>query len=53
MVRLVNRARMTTPTTGTGTLTLGRAVAGLQSLAAAGVLTADAPRYVIEEGEAW
>jgi hypothetical protein len=53
MVRLVNRARMTTPTTGTGTLTLGGAVAGFQSFAAAGVLTGDALRYVIEEGEAW
>jgi hypothetical protein len=53
MVRLVNRARMTTPTTGTGTLTLGGAVAGFQSFAAAGVLAGDALRYVIEEGEAW
>jgi hypothetical protein len=53
MVRLVNRARMITPTTGTGTLTLGGAVAGFQSFAAAGVLTGDALRYVIEEGEAW
>lgn len=53
MVTLVNRAKMTTPTTGTGPLTLGAAVAGFQSFAAAGVGNGDLVYYVIEEGEAW
>ena len=53
MARLVNRARMTTATTGTGTLALGAAVEGFQSFAAAGVADGDALRYVLEEGPAW
>lgn len=53
MVKLVNRARMTTPTIGTGTLTLGVVVDGFQSFAAAGVMHGDQVRYVIEEGSAW
>lgn len=53
MVKLVNRARMTTPSIGTGTLTLGVAVDGFQSFAAAGVVNGAQVRYVIEEGSAW
>jgi hypothetical protein len=53
MVKLVNRARMTTVSIGTGTLTLGVAVDGFQSFVAAGVLDGDMVRYVIEEGSAW
>ena len=53
MVKLVNRAKMTTATTGTGTITLGSAVDGYQTFANAGVADADVVRYVIEDGDAW
>ena len=53
MVKLVNRAKMTTATTGTGTLTLGSAVDGYQTFAAAGVENSNVVRYVIEDGDAW
>ncbi len=53
MVKLVNRAKVTTPTIGTGNLTLGPAVDGFQSFADAGVISGDTLRYVIEDGDAW
>jgi hypothetical protein len=53
MAKTVNRAKMTTATTGTGAITLGSAVGGFQTFAAAGVNDGDIIHYVIEDGTAW
>jgi len=53
MATFVNRAKMTTATTGSGTITLGSASSGFQSFAAAGVANTNTVTYVIEDGTAW
>lgn len=50
MVALLNRARMTTATTGTGTVTLGTAVTGYATFAEAGAVNATKYAYCIEDG---
>jgi len=52
-MKFVNRAKMSTATTGTGTITLGSATLGYQSFASAGIVDGDTVRYVLEEGVAW
>lgn len=53
MPDVFNRARMTTATTGTGTITLGSAVLKYQSFASAGVANGTVVHYTIEDGTAW
>lgn len=53
MAKVYNRARMTTATTGTGTITLGSAVSRYQTFGAAGAANGDVVHYTIENGTAW
>ena len=50
MAKLYNLARMTTATTGAGTITLGSAVSGFLSFAGAGAANGDVVSYGILDG---
>lgn len=50
MAKLFNLARMSTTTTGTGTITLGSAVSGYLTFALAGVANGDVVDYAIKDG---
>ena len=49
-ISLGNRAKMSTSTTGTGTITLGSAATGYQTFANAGITNGQTIRYAIEDG---
>ena len=53
MAVLKNRAKMSTSTTGTGTISLGSALSGYQSFTAAGLTTGAITRYTIQDGANW
>jgi len=52
-IKLLNRAKMQSTTTGTGTITLTSTLPGFQSFSDAGAVTGDQIRYVIEDGNSF